>query len=953
MRLFKVLKDIFISLKELIADYVKSRVFPITLLLIVLFVLLINRLFTIQIEQGEDYTKSFEVKSEKTLTVSSIRGNIYDVNGKLLAYNNISYTLTFGNSTLLPETAKELGLSESKLKNRIINNTLNILKQNGDDLDATMNIRYRDGRYYYNIDGETLRYFLKDVYAADTVDDLKPEQEKATAEESAKYLMKLFEIGNEYDEETAYKILCCRYNLWLNRYQQYVPVEVAHDISDKSRAAITENKDNLLGMDIQVTSSRVYNDAKYFAHIIGYVGRASQDDIDSLNNELGEDKYDSNDVVGKLGIERVYEKELHGTDGEQTLYVDNLGKVLEVTKDTASIAGNDVYLTIDSDLQKYCYDMLEKELASILLSKIQNVAYSPDGTTQKMIPITDVYSAFFTNNLIKVSKMNRSDATELEKQTYKDFNDKLAVTLSTMDGLLTDNPVELKNLDAEYRDYCEYICEMLASNGIYDSTAFSHNSEEFLDYITDQTSLQDFLHFLIREKAIDITSIEKTGKYYDSDEMYEMLIDYIIKYLKTDVDFNNRVIKNMVRQGEISAHTVVNLLYDQGVLSPNADVEYDLIQSGTISPYEFMIRKIQNLDITPAMLGLTPCSGAVVVTDINTGEVRAMVSYPSYDNNYLTNTVDPDYYERLLEDGTNPLYNRATMMKLAPGSTFKPISAIAGVSEGVLGLDEYITDEGQFEEVYTKPMCWIYRDSRLTHGSIDIPTALDVSCNYFFFTVGYRLAIHNHKYEDDRGLARLKKYGAMFGLTSKSGVEIEEMEPSFSNNDAVLSAIGQAKHNFAPVQLSKYVSTVANSGTCYNLSLMNKITDYEGNVVKSSSHTIAAQVNIDDSLWNSVHTGMRLVVTDDLSKNRLLNSINVAVAGKTGTAQEGEDRPSHALFISYAPYNSPEVSVTTVIPNGYSSANAADLTGFIYAYMYDKEALNDATFTQDNGEVGD
>ncbi len=118
----------------------------------------------------------------------------------------------------------------------------------------------------------------------------------------------------------------------------------------------------------------------------------------------------------------------------------------------------------------------------------------------------------------------------------------------------------------------------------------------------------------------------------------------------------------------------------------------------------------------------------------------------------------------------------------------------------------------------------------------------------------------------------------MFGLTSKSGVEIEEMEPSFSNNDAVLSAIGQAKHNFAPVQLSKYVSTVANSGTCYNLSLMNKITDYEGNVVKSSSHTIAAQVNIDDSLWNSVHTGMRLVVTDDLSKNRLLNSINVAVA---------------------------------------------------------------------------
>ncbi|MBO4864760.1 MAG: hypothetical protein J5517_10360 [Eubacterium sp.] len=950
MRLFK---DLFISLKEIVSEYLKSRVFPVTLLIIVLFILLIDKLFTIQIEQGEVYTESFEVKSEKTLTVSSIRGNIYDVNGRLLAYNNISYTLTFGNSTALPDEAKHLGLSESQLKNRIINNTLNILKQNGDDLDATMNIRYKDGKYYYNIEGETLRYFLKDVYSVNTVDDLTPEMEEATAEESAKYLMDLFEIGNEYDDETAYKILCCRYNLWLNRFQQYVPVEVAHNISDRSRSAITENKDNLLGMDIQVTSSRVYNDAKYFSHIIGYVGRASQDDIDELNEQLGENKYDSNDVVGKAGIEKVYETDLHGTDGEQTLYVDNLGKVLEVTKDTASIAGNDVYLTIDSELQKYCYDMLEREIAAILISKIQDVAYAPEKQKAKIVPITDVYAALFSNNQIKLSRMTRASATDLEKKVYENYTNKLSYTLDTVDSLLTDNPVELKNLEAEYRDYCEYICEMLAANGIYDSTKFSHNSKEFLDYITDQSSLQSFLHFLINEEAIDLTSIEKNDKYYDSDEMYEMLINYIIDYLETDTNFNYRVIRNMVRQGEISSHDVIMLLYDQGVLNRNADVEYDAFYRGELTPYSFIIKKIQNLEITPAMLNLTPCSGAVVVTDVNTGEVKAMVSYPSYDNNYLTNKVDPDYYDSLLEDQTNPLYNRATMMRTAPGSTFKPISAITGVSEGVLGLDEYITDLGVFEQVYTKPMCWVYRDERLTHGSIGLSTALDVSCNYFFFTVGYRLATRSGKYLDDEGLVSLKKYAAMFGLTSKSGIEIEEIEPKFSDNDAVTSAIGQGRHNFSPVQLSRYVTTIANSGTCYNLSLMNRITDYEGNVVRSSSHTIASQVNIDDSLWNAVHTGMRWVVTDDLAKNRLLNSINVQVAGKTGTAQEGEDRPAHALFISYAPYTHPEVSVTTVIPNGYSSKNAADLTGFIYAYMYDKEALNDATFTDDNGEVGD
>ena len=949
----RLLKDFLLSFKEIALDYLKSRVFPVTLILIVLFIALINRLFTLQIEQGEQFSESFEVKSEKTLTVNSIRGNIYDVNGNLLAYNNISYTLTFGNDTILPEEAKKKNLSDNKLKNMIIYNTINILENNGDKIDADFRIKYVNGKYSYKVEGQVLRNFLKDVYAADTVEDLTEEQSEATPEEVVKYLRKTFEIGDEYDDEMAMKILACRYNLWLNRFQQYVPVEIAHNISEKSRATITENKDNLLGMDIMVESSRVYNDAKYFSHIIGYVGKASQDDIDSLNGELGEKKYNSTDVVGKAGIERVYETDLHGTDGQQVLYVDNLGKVLEVTSDTPSIAGNDIYLTIDSDLQKYCYDMLEKEIASILMSKIYNVAYTPDDDKDHLIAITDVYAAFFSNNQLHLNQMNDADATELEQHIYTTFNDRQSVTLTTVEGLLTDNPVELKNLDHEYKDYCEYICEMLSKKGIYDLGKVNQNSKEFLAYTNDETSLQDFIRYLIGIEAIDVTSIEEDDKYYDSNEIYNMLIDYIIEELHDDEDFNNRVIKNMIREGSISGYDVINLLYDQGVLKEEGDAEYSAFQSGAMSPYGFIMAKLTSLEITPAMLALTPCSGAVVVTDVNTGEIRAMVSYPSYDNNYLTNSVDEDYYDMLLEDTTSPLYNRATMMRTAPGSTFKPISAITGVQEGVLGIDEYITDLGVFEEVYTKPKCWIYRDYRMTHGSINIPTAIDISCNYFFFTVGYRLATRSGKYIDDEGLASLKKYAAEFGLTEKSGVEIEEIEPHFSSNDAVTSAIGQGTHAYAPVQLSRYVTTLANSGTCYNLSLMNKITDYEGNIVRTSNHTIANQVSIDNSLWNQVHNGMRLVVTDDLSKNKLLNSINVQVAGKTGTAQEGEDRPAHALFISYAPYTAPEVSVTTVIPNGYSSANAADLTGFIYAYMYDKEALNDASFTEDNGEVGD
>ena len=223
----RLLKDFLLSFKEIALDYLKSRVFPVTLILIVLFIALINRLFTLQIEQGEQFSESFEVKSEKTLTVNSIRGNIYDVNGNLLAYNNISYTLTFGNDTILPEEAKKKNLSDNKLKNMIIYNTINILENNGDKIDADFRIKYVNGKYSYKVEGQVLRNFLKDVYAADTVDDLTEEQSEATPEEVVKYLRKTFEIGDEYDDEMAMKILACRYNLWLNRFQQYVPVEIA------------------------------------------------------------------------------------------------------------------------------------------------------------------------------------------------------------------------------------------------------------------------------------------------------------------------------------------------------------------------------------------------------------------------------------------------------------------------------------------------------------------------------------------------------------------------------------------------------------------------------------------------------------------------------------------------------------------------------------------------------
>lgn len=948
----KMIRDFLNALKEVALEYLKSRIFPVTVIMIVLAAVLLHRLFVLQIREGGEYSRNYTVKTEKTLTVDSVRGNIYDCNGKVLATNKVAYTLVYGNDTSLPDTAASLRMSENQLKNRILNQTLDILRKNGDRIDATLHISYKDGKYSYDVSGQPLLNFLKDVYAVTSADDLTKKQKNATAAETVAYLRDLFEIDNSYDDARAMEILTCRFSLWLNRFQQYVPVGIAHNISADSRAAITEKKDELLGMDIQTESSRVYNDAEYFAHIIGYVGKASQDEIDTLNAEDTGITYNSDDVVGKTGIEKVYETRLHGQDGEQVLNVDNLGKVIDVIRDTPASSGDDVYLTIDSDLQKYCYDMLEKELSNILVSKILNLDFNMADDDDKNIPITDVYAALFGNHLISLEAMGEESASARAKTIYQNYISTRDETLSTLQAELTDAPSPLNTLPAQYQDYSEYICEMLRDSGLYDTTKADHESREFKNYTEGRSSLQDFLRYLIEIQAIDTSSIQEKGKYYDSDDDYALIRDYVLDDLKDDETFENRIIRNMIKAGTITGDDCIRLLYQQGSLKEDGDAEYESYIRGELSAYGFFISKIKSLDITPAMLNLTPCSGSVVVTDVSTGAVKALVSYPSYDNNYLTNSVDPDYYARLLADHTNPLYNRACLLRTAPGSTFKIVSTVAGVSEGVLGIDETITDLGVFDKVYTKPQCWIWRQAHTTHGTIDISRALDVSCNYFFYEVGYRLATRNGVYDDDAGLAALRKYASQFALTQKSGIELDEMDPHFSTNDAVTSAIGQGTNSFTPVQLSRYITTVANSGSCYKLTLLDHISDDEGNVVLQQDHKPTSTVTASSALWDKIHTGMRMVVTDDLFTDKLLNSIHVEVAGKTGTAQVSEDEPANALFLSYAPYENPEVSVTAVIPNGYSSGNAAELTGFIYAYMYDKEALADATFQEDS-QVGD
>ena len=939
-------KEFFSLIKESIIEHVKHRLFVVTVLFLVLFGILIYRLFDLQIVNGEKYQESFTYKSVKTVAVKATRGNIYDCNGKLLAYNEASYTLSYISGTDLTEAAAAKETTSNELRNDIVYKTILILEQNGDKMSVSLPLKLTSKGFEFTVSGNTLNTFLMNVYGASSVDSLTEEQASSTADDIFKYMRgkDLFNISETYSDEAALKILAVRYEIWLNRYQQYMSVQLADGISEESYAAIKENSDELLGMEVSVESHRVYNDSVYFAQIIGYIGNISNEELEKYNETLDDsEKYSANDMVGKMGLESEFESYLRGKDGYQKMYVDNMGKVIEVIDSKDPVAGNDIYLTIDSDLQKYCYNALETEIASILLAHIKNVTTSTD---KDDIPITDVYFALFDNNVISIDDLAAKDASELEQSVNSYFQSAKQNTLSRLDDILNVSHTPLHDLTLQYQDYMEFICEQLSEMGIYNPSKIDKSDAAYVSYINNSISLCEYLKYAISQGAIDISGISTKSDYYDTDEIYNVLTEYILKEFENNTSFDKLVFKYMIISGELTGSQVINLLYDQGILNTATDTDYSDYKAAVMGSYDFICKKIKNLEITPAMLALDPCSGSIVVTNPNNGTVNAMTCYPSFDINRLTNMIDADYYSKITTDKTTPMYSRATMQQTAPGSTFKMITAFASMNEGVIGVNDVIQTKGYFDKTETPAKCWIYPSA---HGTIGISKAIEESCNYFFYELGYRMATKDTgTYSDITGVERLQKYAGMFGFDSTSGIELPESKPQISDADSIRTAIGQGTNNFTATQLARYVTTLANSGTCYDLSLVSEIKDIDGNVVYKNEHKVQNQLDFPVEQWNVVRQGMRQVVSVHTSSSALINQINVAVAGKTGTAQQSEARPNHALFVSFAPYENPEVTVTSVIPFGYSSGNAVELSGLVYAYLYDPDVLENTTITGNN-----
>ncbi|MBR1763079.1 MAG: hypothetical protein IJ731_06905 [Eubacterium sp.] len=333
-------------------------------------------------------------------------------------------------------------------------------------------------------------------------------------------------------------------------------------------------------------------------------------------------------------------------------------------------------------------------------------------------------------------------------------------------------------------------------------------------------------------------------------------------------------------------------------------------------------------------------TGAVVVEDCNNGEVLAAASYPSYDlNDYY------EHYSELASQRLTPLYNRFALGTYAPGSTFKPMMAIASLEEGaIIGNTRFVCNK------YMKVADHTFKCAH-THGSDDVREALKDSCNIFFYSCARRL-----------GIEKMNMYGTMLGLGEKTGVEIPEAKgilagPEYRKRfdmiwapgDTVQAAIGQSDNLFSPLQLCNYCATIANGGTRYQMHFVKSRISNATDVVSQTGINVVQTLDVSEKNLKIVQSGMRYVATDG-GPYRVFSKLDTKVACKTGTSTVIVNGIKHnnGFLITYAPYENPEISVATAIEMAGSGSSTAEITSSVIDYYYshnshEKKAQKDAT----------
>ena len=660
-----------------------------TILVYIVGIVLLAQLFNLQIVHGEEYRETSNTKLTRESVLKADRGSIKDSSGTMLASVDAQYSIV---------------LYKTKVNNETLNTTilklLNILSTNSDS--------YVDN---FLIDVNPYRFKLEEEESQKKWKKANNIDEDATAEEAFNYFKNKYDITSDNVEDIR-KILAIRYEISYKGYSSTKSIEIASNISRQSLEQIKERNAEFSGVEVVETPVRVYPLKTTASHILGRIGR-----IESSELEGNEDIYNQNDIIGKSGIEYVFEKYLKGTDGVKQIDMNVDGTITDEYVSKEAVSGSDVILTIDSKLQA----VTEQALADNI-NKIANHGFSQE-----------------------------------------------------------DNPAD---------------------------------------------------------------------------------------------------------------------------------------------------------------------AGAAVVLNVKTGEVIAMASYPDYDPSAFVNGIDTNTWNYYINGDTKPLENKAISAMYSPGSTYKMVTALAGLETGTITPKTKINDTGVFRKYNSSWKCW----NRYGHGYLNVSQAIEHSCNYFFYDLGDRLGIDN-----------LAKYSYYLGLGHKTGIELKgEIDGVLASNEiakqenrvwnpgeTISAAIGQSYNTFTPLQMAKYVAMIANRGKNLDVTIVKSIINPDGSEVSRDEYESYVneklglqQENVEEMSFKeenieAILEGMRGVTSESGgTAYSTFRNFNIEVGGKTGSAQTGVQGKTNAWFVGFAPFDDPEIAIVVFVRNGGHGSYTAEVARDIIAQYF-------------------
>ena len=672
-----------------------------TVLIYLIGIIFIAKLFSLQIVHGAEYREQSNTRLTRDSTLEASRGAILDRTGTELVTSNMTFSLEMYKSKV-----------DTNTLNVAILNMIQVLEKYGCSYADTFPIRIDP--FSFTIGEEALAKWKK----SNNLD------ENISAEQAFYRFKDKYDIGNANIQEVR-KIIAIRYLISQKGYSSTRAVTISEDIPREAVAEFSESSEKFAGINVVVKPVREYTSENLASHILGYAGTISSEEYESRKNY-----YSPNDMIGKTGIEYVFEEYLKGKNGTKQIDMAVDGTTTAEYIAQEAVAGSDVVLTIDANLQKTAENAL---------------------------------------------------AANIEK---------------------------------------------IATGGF--------------------------------------------GKAYDAK------------------------------------------------------------------------------------------AGACVVMNVNSGEVLAMASYPDYNPSDFIGGISTEAWNNYTNNVAKPLVNKAMQNSYSPGSTFKMITAMAGLESGVINLKTKINDTG----VYTKyrdyqPRCWHYTDYRTGHGWVDVSGAIEKSCNYFFYETGDRM-----------GIDKLVEVARYFGLGKKTRIELQGEttgvlasreskakmhpdDPNWNPGNTLNASIGQGDNEFSPLQMARYISMLANGGKRIPVSIVDTIRNADGSEV--SREEINQFVNkklgleedntqdiaMNQEYLNAVLEGMKSVTSVRFK------DFNISVGGKTGSA-EAPNNKVHAWFVGFAPFENPEIAIVVMVENGGHGNYTAEVVRDIMAEYF---GMNTQNVTEDMGAV--